>query len=200
MTPAVTSASRMMALIVASALLVAPAPAQQADDMLGVPGPISFQEQDYVLSWTSRPTPDYIKQEYVPQGQTVDAYSEMILIETVVGAITPIQAAALQVQSLDARKGTDPVVNHQIMQNEASGEVLLDFVVSDLSVDPVVVEWNAYRYAALPGSEGVMLFAVSRRGYGQDGATQFMSGLGALRSEVISALTAQPLPEISIAQ
>lgn len=200
MTPAVTSASRMMALIVASALLVAPAPAQQADDMLGVPGPISFQEQDYVLSWTSRPTPDYIKQEYVPQGQTVEAYSEMILIETVVGAITPIQAAALQVQSLDARKGTDPVVNHQIMQNEASGEVLLDFVVSDLSVDPVVVEWNAYRYAALPGSEGVMLYAVSRRGYGQDGATQFMSGLGALRSEAISALTAQPLPEISIAQ
>ncbi|MFC3704715.1 hypothetical protein ACFOOL_08080 [Devosia honganensis] len=200
MTPAVTSASRMMALIVASALLVAPALAQQADDMLGVPGPISFQEQDYVLSWTSRPNPDYIKQEYVPQGQTVETYSEMILIETVVGAITPIQAAALQVQSLDARKGTDPVVNHQIMQNEASGEVLLDFVVSDLSVDPVVVEWNAYRYAALPGSEGVMLFAVSRRGYGQDGATQFMSGLGALRSEAISALTAQPLPEISIAQ
>jgi len=190
----------MMALIVASALLVAPAPAQQADDMLGVPGPISFQERDYVLSWTSRPTPDYIKQEYVPQGQTVEAYSEMILIETVVGAITPIQAAALQVQSLDARKGTDPVVNHQIMQNEASGEVLLDFVVSDLSADPVVVEWNAYRYAALPGSEGVMLYAVSRRGYGQDGATQFMSGLGALRSEAISALTAQPLPEISIAQ
>lgn len=200
MTPPVTSASRMMALIVASALLVAPALAQQADDMLGVPGPISFQERDYVLSWTSRPTPDYIKQEYVPQGQTVEAYSEMILIETVVGAITPIQAAALQVQSLDARKGTDPVVNHQIMQNEASGEVLLDFVVSDLSVDPVVVEWNAYRYAALPGSEGVMLYAVSRRGYGQDGATQFMSGLGALRSEAISALTAQPLPEISIAQ
>lgn len=200
MTPAVTSASRMMALIVASALLVAPALAQQADDMLGVPGPISFQEQDYVLLWTSRPTPDYIRQEYVPQGQTVEAYSEMILIETVVGAITPIQAAALQVQSLDARKGTDPVVNHQIMQNEASGEVLLDFVVSDLSVDPVVVEWNAYRYAALPGSEGVMLYAVSRRGYGQDGATQFMSGLGALRSEAISALTAQPLPEISIAQ
>lgn len=200
MTPPVIPASRMMALIVASALLVAPALAQQADDMLGVPGPISFQEQDYVLSWTSRPTPDYIKQEYVPQGQAVEAYSEMILIETVVGAITPIQAAALQVQSLDARKGTDPVVNHQIMQNEASGEVLLDFVVSDLSVDPVVVEWNAYRYAALPGSEGVMLYAVSRRGYGQDGATQFMSGLGALRSEAISALTAQPLPEISIAQ
>ena len=53
------------------------------------------------------------------------------------------------VQSLDARKGTDPVVNHQLLRNDSTGEILLDFLISDTSASPIVVEWNAYRYVAV---------------------------------------------------
>lgn len=183
--------------IAATLLLAAPALAQS--DQLGVPGPISFEDRAYELAWTAQPSDNYFKQEYVPEGQSVETYSEMILVEAVAGAITPMQAAALQVQSLEARRGSDPVFNYDIIQNEATGEVLLDFLVSDLAADPVVIEWNAYRYVPLAEGEGVALFAVSRRGYGEEGARSFMGGLGAMRSAAIKALSAQDLPAIAIA-
>lgn len=103
-------------------------------------------------------------------------------------------------ETLAARKEIDPVVNHEIIHNEATGEVLLDFVVSDLSLDPIVVEWNAYRYLPLTEGEGVALVAVSRRGYGEDGARDFLGGLGTVRAEAINALATFDIPAISIAR
>src|SRR5690606_1912453 len=124
--------SKIIAATAIAVLAVTPAFAQS--DMLGIPGPISFQGQDYALAWTSQPSEAYFKQEYVPEGQAVEAYTDMILVEAVAGAITPAQAAAAQVETLAASKEIDPVVNHEIIHNEATGEVLLDFVVSDLSL------------------------------------------------------------------
>lgn len=190
--------SKLIAAAAMAALAAPPAFAQS--DMLGIPGPISFQGQDYALAWTSQPSEAYFKQEYVPEGQAVEAYTDMILVEAVAGAITPAQAAAAQVETLAARKEIDPVVNHEIIHNEATGEVLLDFVVSDLSLDPIVVEWNAYRYLPLAEGEGVALVAVSRRGYGEDGARDFLGGLGTVRAEAINALATFDIPAISIAR
>lgn len=149
-------------------------PSAAQSDLLGVPGPISFQGKDYALAWTSQPSAGYVKQEYVPDGQDVELYQDMILAEAVSGELTPMDAAAAQIQSLEARGGSDPVLNYDLIQNEATGEVLLDFLISDLSADPVVVEWNAYRYRALDAGAGVALIGISRRSYGEDGATSFM--------------------------
>ena len=179
-----------------AALMLMPSSAQS--DLLGVPGPIPFQGEEYALAWTSQPSENYFKQEYVPAGQQVETYQDMILVEAVFGALTPMDGAASQVQSLEARKGVDPVLNYDLMRNDTTGEILLDFLVSDLEADPVIVEWNAYRYQTLGDGEGVALVGISRRGYGQDGATSFMSGLGAMRSEAIDALANLSFPAVSI--
>jgi hypothetical protein len=180
--------------------LAAFTPSLAQSDMLGVPGPLSFQNEDYVLAWSSEASETYVKQEYVPSGQAVESFEDMILVEAVSGSMSPMDAAAAQIKMLEGRKGSDPVVNYDVMQNEGTGEVLLDFVLSDLSADPVVVEWSAYRYQELKDGEGVALMGISRRGYGQDGATEFMGGLGAMRSAAIAALAAFPFPEVSIAR
>ncbi|WIY52050.1 hypothetical protein O9Z70_11220 [Devosia sp. YIM 151766] len=190
MHPKLTAAAAM------AVLLTAPALAQT--DMLGVPGPILFQGEDYALAWTSQPSDAYFKQEYVPVGQAVETYADMVLVEAVAGAITPAQAAASQVEMLASRKDTDPVVNHEIIRNEVTGEVLLDFLVSDLSADPILVEWNAYRYLPLAEGEGVALFAISRRGYGEDGVRAFLGDLGTVRGEAINALATFDIPAIGI--
>jgi len=180
--------------------VMAALPSAAQSDMLGVPGPISFEGEDYALTWTSQPSNSYLKQEYVPDGQGVETYEDLILVEAVTGAMTPMEAAAAQVQSLEARKGSDPVLNYDVIRNEATGEVLLDFLISDLSANPIIVEWNAYRYQPLPDGDGVVLMGISRRGYDEAGATSFMSGLGAMRSEAIRALTEMPFPSVSIAR
>lgn len=178
----------------AIALLLVPATAFAQEDFFGVPGPIQFEGQDYALAWSSNPSKGYIKHEYVPSGQSVEAYDRMVIIETVEGAITPMQAAVAQIQSLEQRKASDPLVNHELIQNDSTGEIILDFLVSDLAANPTIVEWNAYRYSPLPGKDGVVLFAISQRGYGDDGGADFLGALPNARPRMIGALAAQPLP------
>ena len=100
---------------------------------------------------------------------------------------------------LNKRKSTDPTVNFAVVKNPKNNEIILDFILN--AEDPKgddIVEWNAYRYAALKGkggASGVLLFGISRRGYGDD-ATDFLRRLKLARPAEVNALAAYPLPVV----
>jgi hypothetical protein len=179
-------------------LLAGPADAQ-VKDYLGVPGPISFEGRSYRLAWSSKPSANYVKQEYVPAGQDVRRYRQMLLVERVVSGIGVAEAVRAQVESLNKRKAGDPLANMDLVQNAATGEALLDFLVSSRDQNgQIIVEWNAYRYAPIrrPSSErGVLLFAVSQRAYGDEAAKAFLTRLKQARLAQINALARAPLPK-----
>jgi hypothetical protein len=83
------------------------------------------------------------------------------------------------------------MVNWEIIRNNTSGEIILDFILSDSRAD--IVEWNAYRYARLGKEGGVALFAISRRAYG-DEADDFLVALRKSRLAAIKALAAFNAP------
>ena len=165
----------------------------QAPDRLGVPGPIDFEGDAYRLAWSAEPSPNYIKQEYLPAGQTVDRYEQMILVETVAG-VAVTDAVRAQVEMLNKRKPSDPLVNMDLIENKATGEALLDFIVSAKDANgEYIVEWNAYRYAR-HGDSGIMLFGISRRAYGNEAAKALLTELRGLRPGRIRSLTQIVLP------
>lgn len=184
---------RLPALVIALAALLAPALAQE--DAIGIPGPIVFEQTRFELAWTSHPNPSYYKQEYLPAGQTPDSYNEMFMVDMLTEGATPESAAANMLAGLEQRKGSDPVVNYDMIANEATGEIILDFLLSDASGGTVVVEWNAYRY--VPRGDGLALYAISRRGY-DDNASGFIAGLKGWRTTAIQSLATMELPEIAL--
>jgi len=168
-------------------------------DRLSLPDSIEFNGECYRLSWSSHPTPHYYKQEYLPPGQTSERFQRMILIEATVQGVDVNGAVAAQVNMLNKRKSTDPTVNFATLKYPKNGEIIFDFILS--AQDPKgedVVEWNAYRYAALRGkggASGVLLFGISRRAYGDDGPN-FLRRLKSARPVEINALAAYPLPVV----
>lgn len=168
-------------------------------ERLSVPESIAFNGETYRLSWSSHPKPHYYKQEYLPSGQTSERFQRMILIEATVRDVDVKDVVAAQVNMLNKRKSTDPTVNFAILKNSKNEEIILDFILSAQdSKGEDIVEWNAYRYAALKvkgGVSGVLLFAISRRGYG-DGGTNFLRRLKTARPAELNALAAYPLPAI----
>ncbi|MCR6671384.1 hypothetical protein [Devosia ginsengisoli] len=188
------------AALVALSFCTGPALAQDVTDYLGVPGPITFDGTDYLLSWSSQPNAQYTKQEYVPAGQTVETYDSMIMVEFLASELTPLQMAGAQANMLNERKATDPLVNMDIMQNDQTGEVLLDFIVSAKDEKgEYIVEWNGYRYASTQNAEGEaggMLFAISHRAYGNEASQAFMSTLRDFKGTQITELSRAALPEL----
>jgi hypothetical protein len=166
-------------------------------ERLGVPGPITFEGQDYALASAAHPQPNYFKQEYLPAGQGVDNYTQMFVIETLTAGATPKDAAASQIAMLNERKPNDPLVNHEVNVNEQTGEVILDFLISGAKDGKVVVEWDAYRYVPTKGAQpGVVLYGISRRAYGESEGRAFLTGLKDQRSNTIRTLTGLNLPTV----
>lgn len=166
-------------------------------DRLSLPDSIEFNGESYRLSWSSHPTPHYYKQEYLPPGQTNERFQRMVLIEATVQGVDVNGALAAQVNMLNKRKSTDPTVNFATLKNPKNGEIIFDFILSAQNAKGEdVIEWNAYRYAALRGkggASGVLLFGISRRAYGDD-TPNFLRRLKSARPVEINALAAYPLP------
>lgn len=180
------------AALLALVMMAAPSTAQVVD-YLGVPGPISLDGKSYKLAWSSKPCENYVKQEYLPTGQSPETYDQMVLVERVTGDIKVIDAVRSQNEMLDKRMSSDPLLRSEILQKDATGEVVLDFLVSATDAKgEYVVEWNLYRYA--PMKSGVLLFAVSHRAYGNNNSKAFLSRLKQLRTAQTGALLKAALP------
>ena len=173
---------------------------EPVSERLSLPGPISFGPDTYLLAWSSHPSPGYYKQEYVPVGQTPEHFRQMVLVEASVAGSDVEHAVTDQVRWI-AKRQSDPLANYAVVGNPKNGEAILDFLLS--SDDPkqeYTVEWNAYRYAPLRGSDGksgVLLFGISRRAYGDD-AMEFLRSLKSTRPQEIEALAKYPLPQVTL--
>lgn len=193
---------RRLGLAAILAVLVAGTAAAQDDtDRLGVPGPIAFDGVDYALAWSAAPSPTYVKQEYLPAGQSPERFDSMVLLEVVEGDLDVAGAAGAQVAMLNERKASDPLVNMDLIRNDATGEIILDFILSARDGEgEIIAEWNAYRYASLAengGGNGVMLMAISRRAYGDEAVRTFLGELRTVRPDQINKLATASLPAIN---
>jgi hypothetical protein len=187
----------LVALTMTGSALAAEEP---ADDRIGVPGPVVFDGKPYALVWTSNPSPGYFKQEYLPAGQDVATYTEMIMIDVLETGVDVETAVTSQVAFLKQRKVQDSMANMALVENKKTGEMLLDFIISDDSSGKSIVEWNAYRYTphtGKDGKKGVVLFALSRRAYNDD-IDGFLKKLRGLRVGFINKVAHYTLPVVAI--
>lgn len=172
-------------------------------DYLKVPGPIHFNDTAFNLAWSSNPNANYFKQEYVPSGEVVEKFNQMILLEVVLGDLSVEDAVRAQVNVIQQRKKTDQVAQYQIIEHPNTGEIILDFLMSAGSKKKLdVVEWNAYRYKAFEdesGRKGILLMGISKRGY-SDQITPFLTSLKDERMKMINELGAFVMPTLNVAQ
>ncbi|MDB5123393.1 MAG: hypothetical protein JWP94_1522 [Mucilaginibacter sp.] len=164
-----------------------------------IPETISFNKLDYKLAWSSHPNTIYYKQEYVPAGDTVTRFQDMIMIDFIQIGLPVKAAVEAQVKTIIERKKTDKVCNYQVLK-KSDDDLILDFVMSDYSSADNVVEWSAYHYSQYTdkaGHKGVLLFGVSHRAY-KDQIIPFMTSLLKYKTDNLKALSTFPVPEIQI--
>lgn len=189
--------------ITAAALLalcsITPAQAQDVTDYMGVPGPITVGDANYVLSWSSNPQPGYYKQEYLPEGAIADSYESMVMVEFLVTDAPITEVVGAKASMVEQRKGSDPVANYAVFDRPDNGEYLLDFLLSTKDKNgEFILEWNGYRYAEgeLEGQRGSMLFAISERAYGDAASETFLRNLRDFKAQHLLELTKAELPEL----
>ena len=176
------------------------APDATVTDYLHVPGPVSFSQVDYILNWSSHPSETYYKHEYLPKGENPEHYSQMIMLEMALGDLVAMDIAKGKADEINGRKGADPLAGYTIGENKGTGEVLLDFMLSEGSGETAIAEWNSYRYKTYvgpSGQKGIMLFALSKRGYGAD-VNAFAADMKANHKKYVAEFEGVKFPEVKL--
>jgi len=171
-------------------------------DFLSVPGPVIFNSSGYFLSWSAHPSPDFFKQEYIIKGDDPDSYKSMLMLDAVTGDKDLKDVVAAKVTELKKMKETNPIIQYEVIKNPATGEYLLDFILSANKPDGSisVIERNVYRYSSTTNKGGLkitLLFGISTRANGKD-ATPFLSALKANRKELINKVSQFKIPDLNI--
>jgi hypothetical protein len=175
-------------------------PTNAVTDFLHVPGPITLSQKEHLLAWSSHPSDNYYKHEYLPKGENPERYDQMIMLEVALGDIIPLDIANAKANEIEGRKGTDALAEFTLAENKGTGELLLDFMMSEGTGDAAIVEWNCYRYKSYvgpSGQKGIMLFALSKRGYGAGGKT-FAADCNSNREQYMNEFQSVAFPEIKI--
>lgn len=174
---------------------------QDVKNYYNIPEILTFDNIQYKLVASYHPDDTYYKQEYIPAGESADHFNKMIFIDFAITDAAPRAMLDLKAKEMQDRKKNDPVVNYEIMENSAKGEYMLDFILSDTKDGKLtVVERNVYRYknySDKTGHKGVLLFAISQRGYDKD-ITAFFKNLKNTRVDDINKVGSYNIPDIEI--
>lgn len=141
-------------------------------DRLGVEGPVNFDEVPFNLVWTSHPTAKYYKQEYLANGDKLENFHMVIMLEVIIGRLNLNDVVETKVAELRKMNIPNPVVNKETFIKNR--ELMLDFILSQKVADGksmLIVERNVYRYKMVideNAKEGVLLLALSDRYYGKE--------------------------------
>ena len=169
-------------------------------DYLGIGKPLSFNNNEFNLAWSSHPAPAYYKQEYLLDSTTLEDYNEMILVEAVKADVSPEVAANTKVAELTELKKENPTINWNVYKGK--GEILIDFVITD---NATVYEWNLYRYATLKDvnkEKYLVLRAYSYKDklFTNEDLKPFFNRILENRDDYIAKLGELELPELNVAE
>ncbi len=174
-----------------------------AVNYLNTPAELIFSNTPFHLVWSSHPNAVYYKQEYLPKGETLNKFTNMLLLEVLVGKTTIKDAIATKIAELQTMKASNPFISYDSSYNAAKEEYFLDFVLTANTPDGKgisIAERNVYRYKKYSGKNGetgVLLVGVSKRSYGTE-AAKFISGLSAKKQELVNEMKQFSIPTIMI--
>ena len=177
--------------------------AKPAKEYFNVPGPVVFEKKIYNLDWSTHPAPNFYKQEYLVKGEVAGKYKTMILIDVLVTDKTVKEIVAEKIIELKQLKVNNPMVNYESFDNPATGECMLDFLLSVNAADGKtlsIVERNVYHYKTFTdksGKKGILLFGVSTRSYG-NAIDSFLVALKTSKKDLVNQVAKFTIPEINI--
>ncbi|MFD2555123.1 hypothetical protein [Sphingobacterium tabacisoli] len=170
-------------------------------DKIGVKGPLTFDKTVFNLAWSSNPNKGYYVQEYLPKGEKVENFNQMLSIQLLEADISINNVVSQKLRELNDRKKTDPICNYQVIENPDANEVIVDFLIGESKNDKMtVVEFNVYRYKQVELSDGkkaMLLYFYSKRSYGE-GITSFLQTLKTERTKYINEMIGTDIPKVSI--
>ncbi len=132
--------------------------------------PIEYCGTEYYLAWSDKDQDSFFLQEYLPKGESLDHFNQMVTVWVLfIDAPPPLDAIKYQIMELEQNKKTDPIIDYKVTNYK--GEYILEFIVSDSDKGELsTVELNIqyYKQMTINGKNATVLCYYACRAYGDD--------------------------------
>ncbi|MFZ1321939.1 MAG: hypothetical protein WAT71_10315 [Ignavibacteria bacterium] len=175
----------------------------EVKDFLGVKGPLEFNATTFDLAWSDKPRDNYYIQEYLPLGEKLENFNQMMSVHLFLTDLTVEKMVSKKIGELEDRKKSDELCNYSSFKSPDGNEIIVDFILSeDKEGQTPVIEFNAYRYKQTDignGSMGIIIYAYSKRSYG-DGIDSFLRNLKEDRTKYLDEMSKTTIPDVTISE
>ena len=165
------------------------------DNYLHTEDMLTFDNVGYRLGWSSHPNDIQYLQEYFPEGQTAESFTDMLSVWLFFVDLPAEQWIQRMADSYAARKGTDPACHFETYEND--GEYMFDCLRSEEGM--TAVEFNVYRCrnVKVDGRDALLICFYTGDAYGDD-IKPFLTRLKERRGQLIEAMIGFEMPEVSL--
>lgn len=175
----------------------------EVKDLLGIKGPLEFNAASFELTYSDKPRDNYYIQEYLPSGEKLESFNQMMSVHLFLTDLTVDEMAAKKTGELEDRKKSDPLCNYSSFKSPDGNEIIVDFILSeDKEGQTPIIEFNAYRYKQIDTADdnkGILIYAFSKRSYGDD-IDSFLRNLKADRMKYLDEMSKTTIPVVSISR
>ena len=188
-------------LLIITAFLLSFTNSDKPIERIGASGPYKFNETKFELKWSAKPNENYYVQEYLPKGESLESFNQMLICNLFVTDLSIEKAVQQKISELKKRQKTDATCKFLVTESPDGKEFIVDFLMGE-SKDGLmtVVEFNVYRYKKIKidkNKEGLLVFAYSKRSYGED-ITSFYKSLKTDRKKHLNEMISFNLPKIKL--
>lgn len=128
-----------------------------------------FDADRYFLAFSNKDKADAYVNEYIREGETLDNWQKLIGVYYFPTNAPPQTA----VQKLsEVVKRSDPGADVRIIDTDNKNEAMIDFFVKSRT-NPMVEEYDIFRYARSADGKGLMTYQFALRCYGNQAIEEF---------------------------
>lgn len=137
-------------------------------DRLNIPGPLTFRENEYILTWSKQNSPTWAQQQYILRDDDFNNYKELINFSYFDKEIDMDTAVKQKVEYVEKRKDRtqDKYSFVSVTESPDGKEIVVDYLVTVVPQEgESYAEYNIDRFKSFEagGKKSFLIFSYSKR-------------------------------------
>lgn len=138
----------------------------EVTERLNIPGPLTFNENEFLLALSKQNSPTWVQQQYVMRDDDISNYKELINISYFDKEIDMEVAVKQKVEFVDKRRSKDKYSFVNVTESPDGKEIIVDYLTTETPKEgESYAEYNLDRFKNFDvgGKKSFIIFSYSKR-------------------------------------
>jgi len=169
-------------------------------DLLAIPGPVEYNDTEFLLSWSKQSSKTLFRQQYLPRDERIEDFTQLLDFSFFNKEIEMDLAVRQKVEAIQQREEKDKFAKVNVTESPDGKEYIVDYFISEApEKGNSFIEYNIYRFKQYDNGtqKSFLILAYATRIYGD--LKSAARSLAKQRDHLLATMIEYKIPEIKVA-